>query len=166
MSRNSISQKNIIFRFKDSKIVKSRKSNRCLSWCTNEELADELRKAFQIIADKKNRSKASWKDLMSLQRMTWGRKSSVNVRPLSTPCSKLHRVTFDSANAVNVDIEPKNDTTLLVTIGPNQKGCYRNYKALETKIMFCKAVSYFYKTVEKTPTTIVALIRSVQSCVL
>lgn len=44
----SLSQKNIIFRFKDSKIVKSRRSNRYLQWRTDEELAEELRKAFRF----------------------------------------------------------------------------------------------------------------------
>ena len=134
--------KKIIFKYKDSKIVKSPKENRHLRWATTEDLRNEVIQAFKQVTEPmkmpKERNRFIFK--MIAPYCAAGQKSD---EPIENPESPTP---YDN---VEVIVTTEDGRTFLVEIKTKEQGVHRNHTGLESKMMFCKTISVFYKNQER-----------------
>ena len=135
----SLKDKKIIFKYKDSKIVKSPGDNKHLHECTTEDLKREISQAFKIKQEK-------WK-MKELQNLNcfWKIRGCLN-----EDRSFIYNSIECSEEEIEVDVYTDDAKVYLVDIKTHERGVLqRNRADFDRKIIFCKSVAYFYKNWKK-----------------
>ena len=133
----------IVFKFKDSKIVKSPKDNRHIRWTMADDLRNEVIRAFKEVNDPMKKSKE--KHRFSFKMIT----PSCVVGKKSDEPTTHHPESPTAYDDVEVIVTTDDSRTYLVEIKTNEQGVHRNHTGMESKMMFCKTIAAFYKNQEK-----------------
>ena len=145
----SLKSKRIIFKYKDSKIVKSPKDNKNLDECTTGDLKREIIRSFKIKQDRWKEKKLQ--KINCFSKITGCAEDDIRYRNQSfISCTSQ---SSECSDEVNVEVSTDDGRIYLVDIKTNEKGVHRNHTDFDKKIIFCKAVSYFYKNWRKSDET-------------
>ena len=82
---------------------------------------------------------------------TWNRWKAIS-KLIVSPSTSTTIPTFvrsQSTYEVTVDVSTKSPGNVLVVISDNDGSYYRHPDKMKTKILFCKAIGYFYKNVDQ-----------------
>ena len=141
--------KRIIFIFRDNKIEKSPKANKILHSYAEADLKSGLENAFRIVMTKqKKKNNPSLRKTTSFSSMRWihhtCRSSDTNESIGSSEPSSPNEPLFKSqVNVIHKDEKTVWVKIVLVVDEINSE----NRSTVSEKVMFCKAVSYFYKRI-------------------
>ena len=147
MSLSKESDKTVIFTYKCYKIVKKYKKNRFFDLLSDEEIAYGLNKAFS--------AKIRWEE-SSLKKKMMERVSNIlsvemksdgEIGRLATAICHPFSLGVRDDLDLNVEISAQDSRAMLVEI--SDRNSSRLAHKMETKIIFCKAISYFWKNVKK-----------------
>ena len=135
MIKSFLKDKRIIFKYRDSKIVKSAKDNKILKKCTVDDLKEGITHAFNVNMNKDKINLMNYLVTLIRRSKETREKPKVNLTSRNT-------------RSVDVDVRTEDGRLYIVYIRSNGEGVVHNRSNLDEKIIFCKAVSHFYKNWE------------------
>ena len=138
--QNAVLGKRLIYCFKDTKIVKSKKNNLNLRRCTLADVKREITSAFKIQQKKIGRQNKLLKKMKSLM--------SYVFRDVDK-CDDAKSPSPGDAGDVDVEVRKFDEETYVIAIDTREVGVTRYHTDLSEKLMFCKAVAFFYKNWSK-----------------